>query len=182
MITELSPARQEHLLELANKLVEKLRGVAVRRVDDPRGSPEAVGIPSSCMGTVASFLHAERDLEKLREFVDRLDQLDRLVGQNQKNPRAQHLALQGILRPWLEKHSELTADEWLYVLSWARRLLPKNSKSPEKTNGSDARRAVRASRNDEPQEAPPPREPPAATGRQMADAIRRWQEEQSERS
>jgi hypothetical protein len=119
------PRRREELLGLAEQLSKRLRSVEVRYLADP--SAISIGVSASVMAHATSYLARVRDIAKFREFVSRLDQLDRTTAQNPDNPKAEHRVLRGELETFLADHAELSAEELLYVLAWARRLLPKAS-------------------------------------------------------
>lgn len=141
----MTPARKEALLALVEPLVASLRKLPIYLVEDG-GTSSAVarGIPASCLGTVVAFLHRERDLDRLRAFVDRLDQVDPMAAQNQANPQAQYRALGEELGPWLDEHPKLSAEECHYVLAWVRRFLPKDSSPSARPPRPHRSRASRA--------------------------------------
>jgi hypothetical protein len=163
-------AQEERLLELAAGLGAELAKVPVHLLDDPSGPPAGLGVPASCVGHLTSFLERERDLERLRAFLDRLGQLDEILGQNQVNPRAQHSALGRVVSHWLKQQPELSADEWLYVLAWVRRLLPKSAK----TEGPPPQAGRRPPKGHQDQRDPETqRDPEPVRGRQLAAALQR---------
>jgi hypothetical protein len=166
----LQPAEEERLLGLVDALVAELSKVRVHLVEGGGGAPAGQGVPASCVGNVVSFLERERDLDRLRDFVDRLDRLDRMVAQNQRNPRAHHHALREVLRHWLDRHRDLDPERWLYLLGWTRRLLPKPRENGNgHGNGArghrPGRQRARASETPRPEAEPPQR------GGQLGDAL-----------
>jgi hypothetical protein len=164
MTAALTPETQERLLDLASDLVTKLIDAPIYLVaDDRKGEAAGLGVPASCVGHATSFLYNERNVDRFRFFVERLERLDAVTGQNLDHPRAQHAALKRILGPWLERHAGLSADECLYVLSWVRRLLPKVSKAAKPPQGR------RTPRGEPPREDPQP----PARGDQMGEAFAR---------
>lgn len=125
----MSPEREEELLAIAGDLAKRLESVPVPLLKDlgragreQRYSGE--GISASCVGNVASFLASKLEMESFRHFVNLLDQLDPIVGQNQKNPKAEHSVLKRELLRLFQERPKLEAVEHLYVLKWAQRLLP----------------------------------------------------------
>jgi hypothetical protein len=162
------PEREEQLLEMASALAKEVAEAPIHLLDDPRGAPDSLGVPPSCVGNVVTFLDRSRDLERLREFVDRLDRLDRLTGQNVNKPRAHHRALQGLLVPWLEAHRDLSSRECLYVLSWVRRLVPASKPEPQKPGPGRGSRAGR------PNVEPGGSDPPNGRFGQMAQALEKF--------
>ncbi len=135
--------RKEELLQLADVLIGRLGNVPVPALRDvslrQRGAEvAAVGIPPSCLGQLTSFLAAHSDRGELERFLGLLDQLDPIASQNQQNPKANYAVLKGETQRFLKENPDLTAEECLYVLSWARRLMPSESVAKERParNGS----------------------------------------------
>jgi hypothetical protein len=124
----LTPVDQERLLDVAQALEARLRAVAVSFVS---GGPAGLGVPRSVLGTVVAYLKRVRDVDALQRFVALLDQLDSLAAQNQLNPKAHYAALRRELEHTLPQHA-FSADEWLFVLAWTARLLPREGSPEEK--------------------------------------------------
>lgn len=117
----LDAERQETLLELANELARQLGQARVPRLGKDGG--ETVGISKSAISVVASFLGVERDLKKLGVFLEQLQQLDQRSSQNARNPKAEYRVLRDELKGFLAKQAEMVAEEILFVLRWAGRLV-----------------------------------------------------------
>lgn len=140
----MTPEREEELLAIAGDLGRRLESVPVPLLTGDGSA--AQGISPSCVGNVAAFLASERDMESFRHFVNLLDQLDAIVGQNQKNPKAEHAVLKRELLRLLREQPELDAMEHFYVLRWAQRLLPAKPAHQEgKSDQKDRKKARRDS-------------------------------------
>lgn len=126
----MTPEREERLLELAGEIKQRLETVSVPALGKGHRQTraDAIGIPAACVGMAASFLAAERDVKRFREFLGLFDGLDELTAQNQTHPKADYRVLGEELEASLDEHPKLDADEWFYVLSWVRRLLPAKAK------------------------------------------------------
>lgn len=138
----MTPARKDALLDMVDKLLGELHATEIPNRDAP--GIAAKGMPRSCLGQVVAFLEAQRSLEHLATFVERLHHLDTMAAQNQRNPRAPYRALQAVLKTWLAHHQALEPDEWLYLLAWTQSQLPRESK--QESNGSKGKKGSGAPR------------------------------------
>lgn len=145
-----TPARQEALLAVAEKLAERLRRARVPFAD---GDTADVGVPRNCIGKVEGLLRNARDLDDLRATLALLHKLDPLEAQNPQRVKSQYATLRDALRQALGAHPDQSIDEWLYVLGWVRRLLP-----AERNNGGPSSR--RDDRADGARADPRPARPP----------------------
>lgn len=142
MLANIPMLRKEALLAHVEELVGELHDAPVYYLRN-RQQLAGRGISRSAISHVAAYLQRHRDLEALGQFVDRLHQLDETTAPNQENPKAEHRALRALLRDQLKKRPELTADEWIYVLSWARRHAPaRTSFTPSSKGGNRTKRRI----------------------------------------
>jgi len=137
---ELEAARQDELLRLADVLGKRLGTAVVPRL----GKDETeVGVSKSAAATAMAFLDAERDLGSFRKFMEYLPGLDERAAQNPRNPKAEYRVLRDELRRFMEENPELGAEELVYVLSWAVRLInfhrPHDEEAPEAKAGGQKR-------------------------------------------
>lgn len=175
---EISQPRKEELLQLVQELVDQLQRVEVMELRNPRQLVEN-GLPRSCLGSVTAFLERHDDLAQYREFLQRLHHLDRMTAQNQRTPKAQHKALQGVLVSWLAKNPGLSAREWLYVLAWTQRHLPAKIRTQRRPT---QRSAPRRDRTTDSEPSPSPRQGPELKGNVMAAKLRAALEKKSKES
>lgn len=166
----MTPQRQEQLLALADEVTAELREVSVPWL---AGGVGGQGIPQACVGAVTSYLARVRDRGLLETFVAQLDQLDPLTAQNQDRPRACYRVLRVVLQRLLREHPELSEEDWLYTLSWVRRLLPAKDRDDDQPEPSAAG-GRDASRPPSTQRARPAAARPARGGgfNTLADAMR----------
>lgn len=163
------PLRSEALLALAEELTAELRTAPVPYLD---GSAQAgTGIPSSVVGHAVSYLHRVRDREAFAAFLSHFDDLDPMTAQNPDHPKADHRVTRQVIEAFLQENAELDADELLYLLSWVRRLLPKDEN--RSGNGGRPRGGPRGQgrHRDRPPRTPPPAPEPELRGGQMAAAL-----------
>ncbi len=170
----MSPQRKEQLLRLAEDLMGRLESARVPALERHRGDarPDAVGLPAACLGQLTAFLERERDLERFRRFVALLDQLDPLLAQNQQNPKADFKVLRQEVERFAAEQPEMPMEEWLYVLSWARRLLPARQQRGGRRpppGGSAPRWPTKPRR--------PLPEPPTGGFGQLGDALQKWKKQ-----
>jgi hypothetical protein len=119
----LETQRREELLALAEGLSMRLRSAQVPYL--AKAAPAAMGVAPSTLAHATSYLARVRDRERFAELVARFDQLDRITAQNPDNPKAEHRVVREELEAFLAENAVLSGEELLYVLSWARRLLPR---------------------------------------------------------
>lgn len=160
------PEREEKLIEWSDELQQRLRGIHVPAVNP--GHQGSVGIPSSCVGRVTSFLAAHLDMQRFREFLSQIHHLDPMTAQNPNNPQEHHRVLRSEVEMFLSAHPDLEPQEVLYVLSWVRRWLPDRSQqehsgpphrsTPGRTS-PPASRPPRTSHQEKAAAAPPPKAP-----------------------
>ncbi len=158
--------RREELLELAGDLAKRLRSIEV-----PYLANRAIashGVSASALSHATSYLARTRDLEAFRGFLARFDQLDEISAQNPENPKADHRVVRDELQALLEEHPDLSADEFFYLTSWTRRLLPRK-------NGNGGRGETGGHGPRRPRKDPAKRRPSSASfkGGQIADALQR---------
>ncbi len=154
----LTAAEQERLIEIARALEARLRGASVPLL---AGGAADIGLPRSCLETVVAYLKRHRKLDDLVRFIALLDALDQLTAQNQQNPKAQYATLRRDLQAFLPLHT-LSADQWLFVLAWAARLLPGHRTTPERARNDRTAASDRPARG--PRHDPGPRPPRSSTG------------------
>ncbi|NJL27238.1 MAG: hypothetical protein HC897_04770 [Thermoanaerobaculia bacterium] len=169
----LNAERQEALLELANDLGRQLGQARVPRLG--QGGEETIGISKSAVSVVSSFLAAERDLDKLHEFLGQLAQLDQRSAQNKNNPKAEHRVLRDELQHFLAGKKGLDAEELLFVLRWAGRLVafysPREPKPEHPGAGGGGRPGSGSSKGKVRHESRP--QPPENFGNPMAVALQK---------
>ena len=141
--------RRDDLLKLAGDLAKALRSVPVPYLESQAIASH--GVSPSVLSHASSYLARARDLEAFRGFLARFDELDTMTAQNPDNPKAEHRVAREEIQALLGEHPDLSAVELLYLLSWARRLLPSKP-----GNGNGGTRGTGGSRR--------PRRPPSKGG------------------
>lgn len=129
----MNPATVDALLDQVDELRSELVELKIPFRDQP--GTAGLGLPRACLGHVVSFVAAFPSAAQLTSFVDRLHCLDKMVAPNQRTPRAPYRALQRVLKRWLKEHPSLEIAEWLYLLGWTQRMLPRDSQRFDKRSG-----------------------------------------------
>ncbi len=162
-------SEQVAALEIAEALRHACEQVSVALI---AGGAGGHGIPRSCVTTVTAYLERHQGLDELRAFVALLPQLDGCTAQNARAPKAYYQALRRVLDATFERHPQLDARAWLFILSWTARTLRTGAETPVRSQDS-ARTAARSSA---PSSAKSPRRTGQSTGLgAMRDAFERLQ-------
>lgn len=141
-------SQQVAWLEIAGTLVSAFEQAEVELV---AGGLAGRGIPRTCVKVVTAYLERHRGIGDLRNFVALMPQLDGRTAQNVNTPKAYYHALRQVLERAFDQHPTLDGTAWLYVLSWAGRLLrseddavpqvePEPQRAPEPQPLSSSRR------------------------------------------